>query len=49
MNKCANCRFCKNNQCVKFNIVVDEDYKACNDYAEKQEINESRVRIQLND
>lgn len=44
---CENCRFKTGNKCAKYCIIVNEDYKACNDFAEKTKINESR--IQLND
>lgn len=45
---CKDCRFFNCNKCVKFSIVVNEDYKPCNDFAEKQIINET-VKMQLND
>lgn len=44
---CETCRFKNGKTCVKFTIVVNEDYKACNDWAEKTKLNESK--IQLND
>lgn len=46
---CNTCRFyC--DKCVKFNIQVNENYKACNDYAEKHSLDESiNKRMQLND
>ena len=47
--KCKTCRFF-NGTCAKFNVNVVEDCKACNDYAEAVNINESMpVRMQLND
>lgn len=49
MEKCKTCRFF-NGTCVKFAVNVNEDCKACNDYAAKADLNESvPVRIQLND
>ena len=49
MDKCKTCRFF-NGTCVKFSVNVNEDCKACNDYVESMDINESvPVRMQLND
>lgn len=47
---CKNCRFMHESKCVKFNIVVNEDYKACNDFADTH-LNESftKGKMQLND
>lgn len=46
---CKTCRFFKTN-CVKFAVNVNEDCKACNDYAEAMAMQESTpVRMQLND
>lgn len=47
--KCSQCRFF-NGTCVKFNVNVTEDCKACNDFAESVAMQESApVRMQLND
>ena len=47
--KCSQCRFF-NGTCVKFNVNVTEDCKACNDFAESVAMTESApVRMQLND
>lgn len=47
--KCKNCRFF-NGACVKFSVNVNEDCKACNDFAESVSMQESApVRMQLND
>ena len=51
MNKiCKNCRFMQESKCVKFNVNVNEDYKACNDFADIC-LNESfsKEKMQLND
>lgn len=49
MDKCATCRFF-NGTCVKFNVNVNEDCQACNDYAQSMNITESvPVKMQLND
>lgn len=46
---CNTCRFF-NGTCVKFAVNVNEDCKACNDYAESIPMTESApVRMQLND
>lgn len=49
MITCENCRFNQNNKCVKFNISISNDYKACSDYASNISISESLEKIQLND
>lgn len=46
---CSQCRFYASGKCVKFSIVVNEDYKPCNDFAEKATLNETVQKIQLND
>ncbi len=46
---CKDCRFCDKSTCVRFNIVVNESYKICNDFAEKVTINESTQKIKLYD
>ena len=51
MNKiCKNCRFKNENNCVKFNIKIEENFKACKDFADTC-LNESftKEKIQLND
>ena len=49
MEKCRTCRFF-NGTCVKYNVNVNEDCKACNDYVESMDLQESvPVRMQLND
>ena len=49
MEKCKTCRFF-NGTCVKFNVNVTQDCKACNDYAQAMNLTESvPVRMQLND
>ena len=46
---CKDCRFF-NGKCVKYPVNVNEDCKACNDFAESIAIQEStQVRMQLND
>lgn len=51
MNKtCVDCRFCENNNCVRFSIVVNENYVACDGFAEKTKLNESvNTKIKLHD
>lgn len=49
MNTCKDCRFFENNKCAKFNIIVNEDYKICNDFAESKPLNESTNKIKLYD
>ena len=49
LNTCKDCRFNDCNKCVKFGIIINEQYKACNDYASTNYINESCDKIQLND
>ena len=46
---CKDCRFCEKKKCAKFNIIVDENYKTCNDFAEKNVINESCQKMKLYD
>lgn len=47
--KCKDCRFF-NNGCVKYNVNVTPECKACNDYAASMKMQESGpVRMQLND
>jgi len=49
MEKCKTCRFYQG-KCVKYPVNVNEECKACNDYAAAKDINESvPVRMQLND
>lgn len=48
-NTCKDCRFCDKNQCVRFNVVVNENYTPCNDFAEKTIINESVQKMKLYD
>lgn len=40
---CKDCRFCENLKCVRFSITVDENYKPCDGFAEKAQLNESVV------
>lgn len=48
---CGTCRFANTSKCVKFGIIIQENYKACNDYADAKPLNEStnNGRIQLCD
>ena len=46
---CKDCRFCENKNCARFGIVVNENYKICNDFAERTIINESCQKIKLYD
>lgn len=46
---CKDCRFCNSSMCTRFNITVNENYKKCNDFAEKTIINESMQKIKLYD
>lgn len=49
MNTCKDCRFFSCNQCLKFSIQVNEDYKPCGDFAESKPLNESQQKIKLYD
>ena len=50
MSTCKDCRFCENKKCVKFNIVINEDYKVCNDFAASVPLNEDlNKKIKLYD
>ena len=46
---CKDCRFCDKKHCAKYKIVVDENYKICNDFAEKLTISESCQKMKLYD
>lgn len=47
---CKNCRFYQNGTCVKYPVNVTEDCKACNDFAESMQMQESvPARMQLCD
>ena len=46
---CSDCRFFQNNNCVRFNILVNENYIPCDGFAETTNLSESVNKIKLYD